>query len=243
MRIVVMNCNTSSSMTATIAAGARKAARIGTEIIAEQPDWGPVSAEGWYDSFITAAAVLDRFGSLATPFDAAVMAGFGEHGREGVRELLDVPVVDITEAAAHLAMLLGHRYAVVTTLPRSVGQIEDSLRSAGLLGRCAAVVATNLGVLELEGDPGATADAFISAARQAISVGAEAIVLGCAGMSGIEESITRTLHVPVVDGVGAAVAMAEDLVNLGLATSKVNSYAAPLLKDRPGWPPRAVATR
>jgi allantoin racemase len=235
VRIVVMNCNTTSSMTESIAAGARRVARGGTEIIAEQPDWGPRSAEGWYDSFITAAAVLDRFGRIEVPFDAAVMAGFGEHGREGARELLDVPVVDITEAAAHLAMLLGHKYGVVTTVPRVVGQIEDSLRSAGLLGKCAAVVSTDLGVLELEGDFDATCSAFVAAARQAIARGAEVIVLGCAGMSGIEDAVTRTLRVPVVDGVGAAVAMAEDLVRMGLSTSKITSYATPIDKERVGW--------
>lgn len=59
-----------------------------------------------------------------------MLAGFGEHGREGARELLDVPVVDITEAAAHLACLLGRRYGVVTTLDRTCGLIEDSLHSA-----------------------------------------------------------------------------------------------------------------
>jgi Asp/Glu/hydantoin racemase len=56
------------------------------------PSWGPESAEGWLDSFLSAAAVLDLLNGLDEPFDALVMAGFGEHGREGAREL--------TEAAA-----------------------------------------------------------------------------------------------------------------------------------------------
>ncbi|WP_308403712.1 aspartate/glutamate racemase family protein [Streptomyces niphimycinicus] len=77
-----------------------------------------------------------------------VIAGFGEPGREGAQELLDVPVLDIAESAAQMAMMLGHSYGVVTTLDRAVPQIRDRLLTAGLLGRCAGVRGTGLGVLE-----------------------------------------------------------------------------------------------
>jgi Asp/Glu/hydantoin racemase len=117
--IAVVNCNTSTSMTETIAAGARAAALPGTHILPLTPDWGVASAEGWFDSYLSAAAVLDLLQRLDQPVDGVVMAGFGEHGREGARELPNVPVVDITEAAALHALVLGHRYAVVTTLARA----------------------------------------------------------------------------------------------------------------------------
>jgi len=42
--------------------------------------------------------------------------------------------------------------------------------------------------------------------------------------------------VPVVDGVTAAVKLAEDLVVLGLSTSKVRTYAPPRPKRIVGWP-------
>ena len=82
-----------------------------------------------------------------------IQAGYGEHGREGLQELLDVPVVDITEAAARTAMFLGHKYSVVTTLDRAVPLIEDRLKLAGLDARCASVRASGMAVLELEDDP------------------------------------------------------------------------------------------
>src|SRR4051794_17984315 len=126
-RILVMNCNTSETMTESIRLGAVSAARAGTEIIAAQPFSGPESVEGPYESFLSAAAVLERLASWdGAAFDAVVLAGFGEHGREGARQLLDVPVVDITEASGILAGLLGHRFGVVTTVPEAVGQIELS---------------------------------------------------------------------------------------------------------------------
>ncbi len=196
------------------------------------PAWGPESAEGWLDSYLSAAAVLDTLRTYDGPaYDAVVMAGFGEHGREGVRELVDVPVVDITEAAAHLACLLGRRYGVVTTLERSCGQIEDSLDTAGVGRNCVAVVGTGLGVLELE-DGERTQSALLAAAERARDAGAEVLVLGCAGMTGLGRAIGEKLGLPVVDGVAAAVRLAESLVALGLRTSRAGSYGKPLPKRR-----------
>ncbi len=230
--VAVVNCNTTAAMTEAIAAQARRAAAPGTTVLPVTPRWGVPSAEGWYDSFLSAAAVLDAVAHLPGDVDGIVMAGFGEHGREGARELADVPVVDITEAAAHTAMLLGRRYGVVTTLDRTAGLIEDSLLTAGLIDHCAGVTGTGLGVLELEEDAERTAAAFIDAARRLISRGAEVICLGCAGMAGLEASVRSALDVPVVDGVAAAVATVEGLVRLGLSTSRSGSYAEPLSKPR-----------
>lgn len=237
MRIAVTNCNTTPAMTEEIVKGARAAAGPGTLITGHTPDWGPESAEGWLDSYLSAAAVLDLLRRIEEPFDAVVMAGFGEHGREGARELLDVPVVDITEAAAHLACLLGRRYGVVTTLDRSAGLIEDSLRGAGVAENCAAVIGTGLGVLDLDADEERCTAAFAAAGRRALAAGAEVLVLGCAGMTGLERRVGRLLGVPVVDGVAAAVRLAETLVALGLTTSRAGSYARPLPKRRQWGPP------
>ncbi|NQX35696.1 aspartate/glutamate racemase family protein [Herbiconiux sp. VKM Ac-2851] len=234
-RIAVVNCNTTESMTETAAARARLAVGPGIEIVAVTPTWGVESAEGWYDSFISAAAVLHTLERLPDGIDGVVMAGFGEHGREGARELLDIPVVDITEASAHLAMLLGRRYGVVTTVRRAAGQIEDSLAGAGLIGHCAAIEDTGLGVLELDADPFATAEAFVAAGERAIARGAEVICLGCAGMAGLEEHVGSRLPVPVIDGVAAAAALVETLIRQCLQTSKIDSYARPLAKSR-SWP-------
>ncbi|WP_328222769.1 MULTISPECIES: aspartate/glutamate racemase family protein [unclassified Streptomyces] len=231
MRIVVTNCNTTQGMTEEIVRGARAAAGPGTTVTGLTPAWGPESAEGWLDSYLSAAAVLDTLRTYEEPYDAVVMAGFGEHGREGARELVDVPVVDITEAAAHLACLLGRRYGVVTTLARSCGQIEDSLDAAGVGRNCAAIVGTGLGVLDLA-DADRTTRAFLTAGQRARDAGAEVLILGCAGMTGLQRTVGEKLGVPVVDGVGAAVKLAESLVSLGLTTSRAGGYAKPLPKRR-----------
>ncbi|TVT92504.1 aspartate/glutamate racemase family protein [Pseudomonas sp. RGB] len=237
MRILVVNVNTTESITETIAQQARAVASPGTEIVGLTPYFGAESVEGNFESYLAAIAVMDRVMAYDQPFDAVIQAGYGEHGREGLQELLNVPVVDITEAAASTAMFLGHAYSVVTTLDRTVPLIEDRLKLAGLYQRCASVRASGMAVLELEEDPLAAMEAIVRQAERAIHDDkAEVICLGCGGMAGLDEQIRQRTGVPVVDGVTAAVTIAESLVRLGLSTSKIRTYATPRPKKVISWP-------
>lgn len=237
MRILVVNVNTTVSMTEAIAASARSVAAPGTEIVPLTPRIGADSVEGNFESYLAAVAVMDAVTRYDGPFDAVIQAGFGEHGREGLQELLEVPVVDITEAAGHVACLLGHRYSVVTTLDRAVPLIEDRLKLAGLDARCASVRSSGLTVLQLEHDAELTVKAIVREAELAVRQDkAEVICLGCGGMAGLDEAVRARTGVPVVDGVTAAVKLAESLVALGLSTSKIRTYAPPRPKRIEGWP-------
>jgi len=227
MRILVVNCNTSSEITRVIAAGARAAASAGTDIVAVQPSWGPASAEGYYESFMTAAAVIDTVLTTDEEFDAVVMAGYGEHGREGVRQVLDVPVVDITEASAMLAMLVSHRYGVVTTVASTIAGIKDSLSTAGLLGRCVGVRATSVPVTLIHDDADGCVQLLAEEGRALLAAGADALVLGCAGFAGLDRRLEEVLGVPVLDSVASGVALAEDLVQLRKSTSSAGPFASP----------------
>jgi len=237
MRILVANVNTTQSMTDAIGRQAAAVAAPGTEIIPITPLFGAESVEGNYESYLAAIAVMETVRAYDGPFDAVIQAGYGEHGREGLQELLDVPVVDITEAAASTAMYLGHKYSVVTTLDRAVPLIEDRLKLAGLDVRCASVRASGMAVLDLERDPDAAVEAIVAEAVKAVEIDrAEVICLGCGGMAGLRDRVIEQTGAPVVDGVAAAVTVAESLVRLGLSTSKVRTYAAPRPKAFHNWP-------
>ncbi len=237
MRIIAVNVNTSESMTRAIAESARRYASAGTDIVALQPFFGAEAVDCAFESYLSAVAVMDRVVAYRDPFDAVVLAGFGEHGRDGLQELIDQPVIEICEASAHVAMMIGRAYSVVTTLQRSVPAIEDRLALAGLAERCASVRASGMSTLEVDRDPEAAILAVVDEARKAVHLDhAEVICLGCAGMAGLEEAITSELGVPVIDGVGAAVRLAEAVVGLGLRTSKVSTYAPPDPKQIIAWP-------
>lgn len=229
-RIAIVNVNTSESMTEVIVDAARQVAAPDTFIEGVTPVLGPASVETHVESYLSAVGVIDsvnrrHFDPAQEPIDAWIIAGYGDLGREALQELVDVPVVDITEAAAIAAMAVGDTYAVVTTLDRTVAMIRTRLQTAGLLERCVLIRGTGLGVLELEDDADRTDMVILQRAREALDAGAEAICLGCGGMAGRSRELTATLGVPVVDGVAAAVGQAESLVRQGLRTSRVGTYA------------------
>jgi allantoin racemase len=229
--INVINPNTSAAMTATIAAAATRGARPGTTIRAVESAFGPPSIEGAYDDAFAVPGLLARiFEGDTEGASAHVIACFDDTGLDAARTVTDAPVVGIGEAGFHLATLVAYRFAVVTTLARSVPVIENNLLRYGLERRCARVCATDVPVLELD-NPASSARARIGAeiSRALEDDGAEAIVLGCAGMADLAASLSAEFGVPVIDGVAAA-----GMAAIGLKTSKRGGYAKPLAKTYAG---------
>lgn len=234
MRLLVVNPNTTRSMTEKIGAAARAVASPGTEIVAVNPDSGPPSIEGYFDEVFAIPGMIGEM-QRAGEVDGTVIACFDDTGLEAARSFSPAPVIGIGEAAFHLASLIAGKFAVVTTLPRSVPAIEHNLVRYGLASRCARVRAADCAVLDLE-VPGSAARAKISREidRSIQEDGAEAIVLGCAGMADLAAQLSSEHGLPVVDGVAAAVKLAESLATLGLRTSKRQGYASPIGKTYAG---------
>jgi allantoin racemase len=235
MRILVINPNTTASMTRKIGMAAEAAASPATEIVAVNPKDGPPSIEGYFDEVFVIPGILAEM-TKAGPVDAYVIACFDDTGLDAARCATEAPVIGIGEAAFHLATLVAGRFSVVTTLARSIPAIEHNLSKYGLASRCAKVRASDVAVLDLE-LPGSDARRKVSAeiARAVSEDRAEAIVLGCAGMADLAHALSLEHGVPVLDGVACAVRLAETVAALGLRTSKVGGYAAPLAKQFAGY--------
>lgn len=232
MKIRVINPNTSTAMTAKIGQAAMAVAAPGTVIEAVQPSFGAPSIEGHHDDVWAAAGVAEQVrAGEASRADAYVIACFGDPGLHAARELARGPVIGIAEAAFHCASLLATGFSVVTTLTRTCVIAEHLVMQYGFERRCRGIHGTDIAVLELD-DPASDAYARILAcSREALaSDRSGAIVLGCAGMADLCLRLQAELGVPVIDGVGAAVKLAEGLVSLGLGTSKLGDYAVPLTK-------------
>lgn len=227
MKILVINPNTTASMTAHIGVAARNAASPGTEILAVNPVNGPVSIEGFFDEAMSLAGLLDVI-RRNPDCDAVVIACFDDTGLDAARCLTDRPVIGIGEAAYHFASMISNKFSVVTTLARSVPALEHNLSRYGLSARCARVRSSEVAVLELE-KPGSNARQKISAEiGLAISEDrAEAIVLGCAGMASLANDLAEEHGLPVLDGVSCAVRMAEAMAGLNMRTSRLGGYAPP----------------
>lgn len=228
MKLSIVNPNASASMTALAQETAQAFAAPGTVVEACTNEGGPLSIEGVTDGALAVPGMLERMTRAeARGADAHVIACFDDTGLDAARSLLLKPVVGIGEAGAKAASFIASRFTVVTTLACSVPILEENLSRYGLLSR-ATVRASEVPVLALEGDPQAAAERISQEIARAIREDrAEAIVLGCAGMTAMAADLSRRHGVPVVDGVAAAVKFAEGLAAMGLLTASRGLYAPP----------------
>ena len=236
MKIRVINPNTTAAMTATIARAAVACAAPGTTIDAVTSPTGPVSIEGYYDEALCLPGLLMEIrAGEAAGADAHVIACFDDTGLDAARQIASAPVIGIGEAAYHAATLIAHKFTVVTTLERSVPALEANILKYGFDRRCARVRAAEVPVLALEDTQSAARARIDDEISRALREDrAEAIVLGCAGMAKLARDLTARHGCPVIDGVGAAVKLAEMLVNLGHRTSKRGGYQPGEVKSLTG---------
>ncbi|MGI9433914.1 MAG: aspartate/glutamate racemase family protein [Geminicoccaceae bacterium] len=236
MKILVVNPNTTLSMTEKIGEAARSVAAPGTEITAVSPDKGPVSIEGHYDEAYCVPGVVEQvLAGAAEGYDGFVVACFDDPGLHSCRTAVAQPVVGICEAAMHAATMIAASFSVVSTLARSIPVIEELGIRYGMERRMKRVWAADIPVLALEEEGSDAKEKVRAAVLRAIEEDrSEAVILGCAGMADLTAWLTRETGVPVLDGVASAVKMAEGLVALGLGTSKVGGYASPRPKTYTG---------
>ncbi|MCP2246101.1 aspartate/glutamate racemase family protein [Lentzea aerocolonigenes] len=226
MIIKVVNPNTSADMTALVERSAKAVAAAGTTVHAVSPAMGPESIESHYDEALSVPGLLAEVAAgERSGVDGYVVACFGDPGLDAARELAAGPVVGIAEAAMRTAAYLGRGFTVVTTLSRTRGRAWELAERYGMRGLCRGVHACDIPVLEL--DPGALDLVTAACARAVEEDDADAVVLGCAGMTDWAAPIASAIGVPVVDGVQSAVLTVQALVEMGLRTGKRDEFAVP----------------
>lgn len=232
MHIRLINPNSTASMTAQALESALLVRQPGTRITATNPLNTPVSIEGGADEAMAVPGLLAEIRKgEAEGVDAYVVACFDDPGLHAAREVARGPVIGICQAAVQVAMTISRRFSIVTTLPRSVPIIEDLVSDYGAERHCRKVRAIDVPVLGLEEDPHEAERLLLREIEIAKREDrAEAIILGCAGMSSLCARLKEATGLPVIDGVTAAVKIAEALVGAGYATSKVNAYDYPRIK-------------
>jgi allantoin racemase len=236
MKIKVINPNTTVSMTHKIGEAAKAIAFPGTEIIACNPEMGPVSIEGHYDEAMSVIGLLEEIRKGETDgIDGYVIACFGDPGLLAAREVARGPVVGIAEAAMHVASLIATGFSIVTTLDRTRIIAQHLVKNYGMSDVCRNIRAVDLPVLELEVTGSQARQIITQECRIALKEDQSgAIVLGCGGMADLASQISQEIGAPVVDGVSAAVKLVEAIVGMGLQTSKVGDLNYPIAKSYTG---------
>jgi len=212
-RILVVNSNTNAAVTARIAAVADAACPVGVTARTVTAPFGLPLIVSRADWLVAGPATLAAL-AAHHDYDAAVIACFGDPGLDAAKELLDVPVLGISEAAFHAAAMLGRRFGVVSFTAALQPMFEDCLEHHGLRARCTGF---RMGP-GFDGDPATVAEdrrgLLLELVRAAVADGAEAVILAGGPLAGVAGALQAEVAVPLVDGVVAGVRLAAALAGM-----------------------------
>lgn len=243
MKLLLLNPNTSASVTALIERAALAVRPADVEISAMTAPRGVPYIATRAEAAIGGAVALEMLAEVHGDFDAAVIAAFGDPGLGGARELFDIPVIGLAEAGMLTACALGRKFAIVSFSGTLAPWYAECVAWHGMEARCCGVRTLDVNV----GDVGAVqreaGDALVDLALRAVREDdADVIVLAGAPLAGLAGSVRDRIPVPTVDCVGAAVGLASSLTRLKPVKATEGTFRRPAPKPTSGLP-AALAAR
>ncbi len=237
MRLLIINPNTSDSVTELIAAEARRSASPGTELTVLTAPFGVAYIETRFEALIGAYATAQLAAERHAGHDAVIVAAFGDPGLAGLREVLPVPVLGMSESALASACLLGHRFSIIAISQRIQAWYREAVEANGLVGRLASIRALDRPLASIGETQHDNRAQLLELCERAVDEDrAEVLILAGAPLAGLARSLAGQLPVPVVDGVSSAVRHAESLVALKPGRATRGSFAPPPHKPNRGLP-------
>jgi allantoin racemase len=234
MRLDVVHANTpaSGALTKEREDSIRSAGATGTEIHIRLPEQSPTSITCEYDDLRAGPGVLDQVLAAAREgADAVVINCTADTAVVASREIVDIPVVGVSEASCHLAAQLAERFSVLTFAMSIAPRFDAMAHRWGMSRRLASVRSVETPLEEISDQAELARQLTRSAAECIRNDGAHLIILGCtdfelaafAVASGLER---EGLAVPLLCPFALGVRQAEMLVTLGLSQSKL-TYPMP----------------
>jgi allantoin racemase len=174
----------------------------------------------------------------AEGYDAVAGACFFDGAIRAAQQMMDIPVVGPAQASMQLAMLLGTRFATITSDPRWIPEMEAHISEVGMREHAigpklmrAITLPSDIFLGCLGGDYQPAVDNFTGIAEGCIEDGADVLIAGCGLLSPM--LTVAGLHeiggVPVIDPMLASLKYAEMLVDYRQSGFPVKSTAGSLL--------------
>jgi allantoin racemase len=227
-RILLLNPNTSESLTQRLLAPALDVVSPGTELVPLTAPRGVPYIASRAEAQIGGAMALEMLADHQAGTDAAIIAAFGDPGLMAARELFDFPVIGLAEAAMLAAGLLGRRFAIVTFASALGPWYQECVEMHGLAHRCAAIRMLDGAFREVSQVQEEKEELLVSLALSAVRENeADCVILAGAPLSGLAAKVRERIPVPVVDQVQAAVKMAEALVALRPKKASEGTFRRP----------------
>lgn len=220
MKLLIINPNSDKQMSLDILSSARRFSDGDFEVDCLSTPGAPLFIDSYQDTAAALPGMIELLNRHVDDYDAFIVACHCDPNLDLIKEMTNKPVVGIGEASMKIATMLGHRFSVISTDSRSVPNKEALIRGYHLQDLLASV---KFPVTSLEDR--SDEEKYLLTAQAAIAEDmAEVIVLGCAGMTGLDKRMQQKLGVPVLDGVVCALIIAVGLVKYQVSTSKIRRY-------------------
>jgi len=211
-RIRVLNPNSSTSVTEAVARA------FSAAVSEDQCAFDCVTAHDGPPGIVTqddfekgARIAAEYVARHAAEADAFVLACFSDPGLAEARARCSKPVIGLGEAGMRAAMARGQRVGVIAIARAAIPRHLRYWNALGVLDRVAAERPLDLPV-HLSGDATHALEPMIAAARLLVDEdGADVVLLGCAGMADLRESLELAVRVPVIDPCEAAAELSSRL--------------------------------
>jgi len=215
LRIRVVNPNSNEAVTRGIDEAVQPLRFDGgPEIVCSTLAEGPFGVET-QEHVESVTLPLRRLVEADNASDAFVIACYSDPGLHVCREGTARPVFGIAECGVLAALARAERFGVIAIMQRSIARHMRYLRQMGLMERLAGERPLNMSVAEIASGEG-TLSRMIEVGRALKEEdGANAIVMGCAGMARHRKPLEDALGIAVIDPTQAAVTMALGVVQLG----------------------------
>jgi len=211
-RILAINANTSQSITDLVAVHLRAALGPEVELDAVTGRFGARYIATEAANAVAGHAALDAWAEHGAGCDAVLLACFGDPGLFALREIAPVPVVGLAEASMRVAGRSAERFSLVTGGRRWPPMLERLAASLGYGDRIASIRHIELTGVEIAANPAAALDRLAAECRAARREdGAEAVILGGAGLAGLAVKIEAAVGAPLIDSVIAGAGEARAL--------------------------------
>jgi allantoin racemase len=226
--LLLINPNTTASITRLVLKAAKGFASKGTMLRAATGAFGPRYIASRAGYAVAGHAALDALANDTGRKDAVVLACFGDPGLTALKEVADVPVVGMAEASILQACAIGRRFSIVTGGERWKPMLEEFVAAQGLSGRLASVRTVAPTGADIARNPKAAMSVLAKGCRAcAHEDGAEAVILGGAGLVGLAARLKAAVKVPLLDGLACAISMAEALARQQPGKARSGSLASP----------------
>ena len=195
---------------------------------------GSESISNSYDVAWSAIFTLQEVEKAAKEgYDGIIIYCTADPALQAAKEAVEIPVVGLGEASAIFALLLGHKFGILTAGSSEKGThiSMEILKMYELYHKCVGALGIGVPVLDLKEGDEKEISSFIELGRRLIEKGADVIILGCGGIFGVAEAVSCELGIPVIIPAAAALKMCEAMISMGVAQSKKGFYP-PAVKKR-----------